>query len=164
MNKHNSVTSTYYLLLKNKKREFVTELEKKGKNFNQYFSVNNEKQELINLLQDFVSSTKRKPKKQAIEDKPAEEKHAIQESLIEKHMKEQHEKNKRANDIEIVPNRARNESEKRTKKPKDEIKTELQTIDKSNFTTIQNSNKYSKPQYASLDDSQPQNSRNNNTF
>lgn len=51
MNKHNSVTSTYYLLLKHKKRQFVEELEKQGKSFGK--SIRNEKEQLINLLKNY---------------------------------------------------------------------------------------------------------------
>lgn len=57
LNKHNSVTSTYYLIIKNKKREVVQEMIKKGKNFDDV--VRNEKQQLLSLLQDFGKS---KPK------------------------------------------------------------------------------------------------------
>lgn len=51
MNKHNSVTSTYYLLLKHKKRQFVEELEKQGKSLGK--SIRNEKEQLINLLKNY---------------------------------------------------------------------------------------------------------------
>jgi hypothetical protein len=51
------VTSTYYLIIKNKKREVVQEMIKKGKNFDDV--VRNEKQQLLSLLQDFGKS---KPK------------------------------------------------------------------------------------------------------
>lgn len=61
MNKHNSVTSTYYLLLKNKKREYVEELKKQGKLINDV--VTNEKQQLMYLLKGFgKDESKSKPK------------------------------------------------------------------------------------------------------
>ena len=73
MNKHNSVTTTYYLLLKNKKRDFIQKLEKSGKNTNKYFHINNEKQELINLLMNFVPSSKKKPSKNNNEETKKEQ-------------------------------------------------------------------------------------------
>lgn len=81
MNKHNSVTTTYYLLLKNKKRDFIQKLEKSGKNTNKYFHVNNEKQELINLLMNFVPSSKKKPVKNKEEVKKEQTKERWVESL-----------------------------------------------------------------------------------
>lgn len=60
MNKHNSVTSTYYLLLKSKKREYVKDYEKKGKWINKYFEISNEKQELIDILMNFEPSSRKK--------------------------------------------------------------------------------------------------------
>ena len=69
LNRHNSVTSTYYLLIKNKKREVVAELLKQGKKFGDV--ERNEKQQLMNLLQD-LGKSKKKPSKiiQAIENNP----------------------------------------------------------------------------------------------
>lgn len=73
MNRHNSVTSTYYLIIKNKKREVVSEQLKKGKNFDNV--VRNEKQQLMNLLKDLG-----KPSKKAQEVKPKpKQKKAIEE-------------------------------------------------------------------------------------
>lgn len=54
LNRHNSVTSTYYLLIKNKKREVVTELIKQGKKFDDV--ERNEKQQLISLLEGLGKS------------------------------------------------------------------------------------------------------------
>lgn len=66
MNKHNSVTSTYYLLLKHRKRELVGEMEKQGKNGDNI--VRNEKQQLMNLLKDFGATSKPKnTSKQAVQ-------------------------------------------------------------------------------------------------
>jgi len=57
LNKHNSITSTYYLLLKHEKREYIQEMEKQGKRFDDI--VKNEKEQLLNLLKGFG---KEKPK------------------------------------------------------------------------------------------------------
>lgn len=58
LNKHNSVTSTYYLLLKNRKREYIEQMTKAGKDFTAI--TRNEKQQLMNLLKDFKGSKKQK--------------------------------------------------------------------------------------------------------
>ena len=66
MNKHNSVTSTYYLIIKNRKREIIEELKKQGKNFEDV--VRNEKQQLMSLLKDF-GGKKDKGKKERAKSK-----------------------------------------------------------------------------------------------
>lgn len=72
-------------------------------------------------------------------------------------------KNKQVDNIEIIQSRKRNESDKHSKIHHKEIKTEINTIDKSNFTTIQNSNKV-EAKYSGLDNVKADNSRNNGTF
>lgn len=131
---------------------------------NKYFNVNNEKEELINLLMNFVPSSKKK----AVKPLPKVEEIKVEAEKVPNSTKDRHSRDsksgsKQVENIEIVPERKKNISENYPKKPRDEIKTEFHTIDKSNFTTIQNSNKY-EHQYASLDDGQPSNSRNNNAF
>jgi serine/threonine protein kinase len=167
MNKHNSVTSTYYLLLKSKKREFIDQLEKNGKNTNKYFNVNNEKQELINLLMNFVPSSKKKSTRAIADDRQTQNFNAIKRAATESNDKYPSGKpiasNKMVDNIEIIPNKHRSDSQKRSKKPREEIKTELQDIDKTHLNTIQHSNKY-EHQYNSLEDASVPNSRNAGNF
>ena len=154
-----------------RKREYVSKLEKVGKDVNKYFNVNNEKQELMNLLMNFEPSSKKKKTqrpKPAIEAKressQANESSKQNHRSQEKPSSKQIQKHRQVENIEIVPNKHRSDSQKRPKKPREKIKTELQTIDKTHFNTIQHSNKYDQHQYSSLEDAQVPNSRNTGNF
>ncbi|CAI2368560.1 unnamed protein product [Moneuplotes crassus] len=69
LNRHNSITSTYYLIIKNKKREVVAEQLKNGRKFDDV--IRNEKQQLMNLLKDLGKS---KDKTSEIKNKPNQKK------------------------------------------------------------------------------------------
>ena len=133
MNKHNSVTSTYYLLLKHKKGECLKEFEKQGKKFNKYYEVCNEKQELIDLLMNYEPTKKKreKPKPKVIE---------IPQKTNQENSKENKEKpSTRVNNIEILP---KAKSSQRRVKKKQEVSMEYKTInhnDISNFKGINES-------------------------
>ena len=110
MNKHNSVTSTYYLLLKHKKRQFVEELEKQGKSFGK--SIRNEKEQLINLLKNYngnkavkfdKTNNAEKASKES-EDKPSNAQNAKEE--VNKSFKFENEKyknNSKLNKTTLAP-------------------------------------------------------------
>lgn len=68
LNRHNSVTSTYYLIIKNKKREVVAEQVKNGRRFDDV--VRNEKQQLMNLLKDLGKGAKKQNKTKKVEEEP----------------------------------------------------------------------------------------------
>lgn len=122
MNKHNSVTSTYYLLLKNKKNEFIKRLEKQGKNFNKYYAISNEKQELMDILMNFEPSTKKKntKKPKVVEIKDDDE------AKIEIEKSEMQRETKKVNNIEIIP---KAKSQERRSKRKEDLQVEFKTID-----------------------------------
>ena len=165
MNKHNSVTSTYYLLLKNKKKEFIQKYEKGGKCVNKYFEISNEKQELIDLLMNFEPSSK---KKAASEGKTPklfkEEEKAKRETSKEKLVKESQQQNKRVENIEIVP-KSKSQDRKPKKNLKDGFKLEYNTIDNtSNINSMKHEKVKPGPEFQTVDYEKTDNSRNNTTF
>lgn len=155
MNKHNSVTSTYYLLLKNKKREFIKQFKKTGKPVNKYFEISNEKQELIDLLMNYEPSSK---KKKQTEQKVKEIKDTPKRETSKDKFKVQ---NKRVDNIEIVSKSK--SQERKMKNIKDEISVGNKTIDYSIVSTMKNRDEY-KPEFQTVDYNQIENSRNNATF
>lgn len=155
MNKHNSVTSTYYLLLKNKKREFIKQFKKSGKQINKYFEISNEKQDLIDLLMNYEPSSK---KKKQTEQKVKEIKDAPKRETSKDKFKDQ---NKRVDNIEIVSKSK--SQERKMKNIKDEISIGNKTIDYSIVSTMKNKDEY-KPEFQTVDYDQIENSRNIDTF
>lgn len=148
MNKHNSVTSTYYLLLKHKKREYIHKIESSGKVINKYFEISNEKQELIDLLMSFEPSSKKKNQPKVAQGMKEELK-AKKETAKEKLMREFKNENKKVENIEIIPG---SRSQDRTSKG-----------GKSNFQTIEPP-MVQKPEFKTIDYTNPDNSRNNTTL
>jgi hypothetical protein len=69
-NRHNSITSTYYLIIKNKKREVVAEQLKNGRRFDDVFK--NEKQQLMNLLKDLGTGPKKQNTKKQVEEESSQ--------------------------------------------------------------------------------------------
>jgi len=164
MNKHNSVSSTYYLLLKSKKQEYVKQLRKEGKVFNKYFEVSNEKQELIDLLMNYESSSKKsKIKKAKITENFKDDNQPKKEFSKNKMIKEFMNKNRQVENIEIVSN-SKSQERKSNKHMDNGMSIEYNTIDYcSNITSIKNEKKKPQPEFQTVDYSANV-SRNNNTF
>lgn len=147
MNKHNSVTSTYYLLLKHKKGECLKELERQGKKFNKYYEVCNEKQELIDLLMSYEPTRKReKPKSKVIEisHKPILEDFKEKDQLA----------SAKINNIEIIP---KAKSSQRRVKKKQDVSMEYKTI---NHPDISNLNEINESDFHTVDYNMTANTRN----
>lgn len=158
MNKHNSVTSTYYLLLKHKKGEYITELESKGKNFNKYYEVCNEKQELMDLLMDYEPSKKKKRSGQkVIEINHNDENEMMEEQKERKERKERKPKTiTKVNNIEIVP---KSKSQERRVKKKQDVSMEYKTIDHGDMINLKEMDE-PKPEFQTVDNMSA-NTRNN---
>ena len=90
-NRHNSVTSTYYLIIKNKKREVVADMIRQGKKFDDV--VRNEKQQLMSLLKDLGASKGKKQKKENANNKTNESQSKKNEG-IKKEQKQETEQKK----------------------------------------------------------------------
>lgn len=177
MNKHNSITSTYYLLVKNQKAQYIKACEKAGKNFNKYFDISNEKQELIDLLMSFESSSKKNKKKDSKFPKESVKesvKNAVKEASKEKYIKENKDQTKKVDNIEIVQERKVNETRPREhrsqeRKPKiplkEDFKMEHHTVDhtKGHSTMAQDKKEFD-PEYMTVDYSKRENSRNSTTI
>lgn len=162
MNKHNSVTSTYYLLLKCKKREFIQNYEKNGKCINKYFEISNEKQELIDLLMNFEPSSKKKNKESKTIELPKEKSKPKREIENEKLINEFNTQNKKVENIEIVPKSK--SQERKLKKPiKGEIDIGYSTIDPTSHLTTMKGD-HPKPEFQTVDYTKSSNSRNNTTL
>ena len=156
MNKHNSVTSTYYLLLKHKKKEYIKELEKSGKRFNKYYEVSNEKQELMDLLMNFESSTsKRKEKKKQKIEEIREEKEIIEKAKKEKEIP----KNKNKPDIV-----SKSKSQEKKVKKKEDLTVEFKTIDYTENKKFKNEMKNPPIEFQTVDYGRSDNTRNNIIF
>jgi hypothetical protein len=155
MNKHNSVTSTYYLLLKNKKRDFIKKIHKSGKQINKYFEISNEKQDLIDLLMNYEPSSQ---KKKSSEQKVKEIMDVPKRETSKDKYKEQ---NKRVDNIEIVTKSK--SQERKVKNVRDEISIGSKTVDYTNVSTMKNHNDY-KPEFQTVDYDQIDNSRNKATL
>jgi hypothetical protein len=155
MNKHNSVTSTYYLLLKNKKRDFIKKMQKSGKQINKYFEISNEKQDLIDLLMNYEpSSQKKKSSEQKVKEIMDVPKRETSKDIFK-------EQNKRVDNIEIVTKSK--SQERKMKNIKDEISIGSKTVDYTNVSTMKNNTDY-KPEFQTVDYDQIDNSRNKATL
>ena len=153
-------------MLKHKKKEFINQQEKTGKQINKYFNVSNEKQELINILMSFQPSNKKnaqkdsKSAKEPIEDSKIK-REVCKEDLV-KDLAKDTELSKKVDNIEIIN---ANERQKNNIQSKTDYKHEKSTIDNSsNLSTLARDKKKINQEFKTVDYEKKDNSRNLTAF